>query len=100
MMGQMDEMMLHVTTSFNICNSLNPVPNAQVRVYLTVCITKLVNNKKEKRTLPVLLGRLKKKCLNKTPKQICLKLKIENYITSILKNFKIYIDILLIFLAT
>jgi len=78
----MDEMMLHVTTSFNICNSLNLVPNAQVRVYLMIHITKLVNNKKEKRTLPVLLGKgLKKKCLNRTPKQICLKLKIKKYIS-------------------
>jgi len=95
----MDEMMLHIMTSFNICNSLNPVPNAQVRVYLMVHITKLVNNEKEKRTLPILLGKgLKKKSLNRTPKQIYLKLKIENYITSILKIKKIYI--LLIFLAT
>ncbi len=59
MTGRMDEMMFHVTTSFNICNIL--MPNAQVRVYLTVHITKLVNNKKEKKTLPVLLGKGLKK---------------------------------------
>jgi hypothetical protein len=57
-----------------------------MRVYLIVHITKLVNNKKEKKTLLVLLGKgLKKKCLNRKPKHICLKLKIKNYITSILK---------------
>ncbi len=40
-------------------------------MYLMVHITKLVNNKKEKRTLLVLLGKgLKKKCMNRTPKQI------------------------------
>ncbi len=49
------------TTSFNICNSLNPMPNALARVYLTIHIIKLVNNKKEKRTLPVLLGKGLKK---------------------------------------
>jgi hypothetical protein len=34
---------LHTTTSFTICNctSLNPMPNAQVCVYLTIHITKL-----------------------------------------------------------
>jgi hypothetical protein len=63
MMGQMDEMMFHVMTSFNICNNLNPMPNAHVCVYLTVHITKLVNNKKEKKTLPVLLGKGLKKVL-------------------------------------
>jgi hypothetical protein len=92
--------MFHVTTSFNICNSLNPVPNAWVHIYLTIHITKLVNNKKEKGTLSVLLGKgLKKKCLNRTPKQICLKIKIKNYITSISKIQK-NIYILLIFMAT
>jgi len=83
--------MFHVTTSFNICNSLNPVPTTQVHVYLTVHITKLVNNKKEKRTLSILLGKgPKKKCLNRPPKQICLKLKIKNYIMSIFLIKKIF----------
>jgi len=49
MTGQMDELMLHVTTSFNICNNLNPMHNAHVCVYLTIHIRKLVNNKKEKK---------------------------------------------------
>jgi hypothetical protein len=37
------------------------MPNALARVYLTIHIIKLVNNKKEKRTLPVLLGKGLKK---------------------------------------